>query len=453
MRVPRIIARHEVQWRRVAVAAAVIILIGCAVRAFVRIHDGDFKIHWETGRRFLAGEFLYAQGHDFPYPPILGMLFAPAAALPMAIAKIVFYPLGVVALLILLATLRRLVGSGFRLGRGKAFWVMTLAVVLNFRFILRDQAELGFNTAIAAMIWLGIYLWRQNRDLLGGLSLGLAIAIKCTPAIFLAYFVWKRQWRIAVYAGLAALLFALTPALFQGPAFWTQHMQTWVINATHGITGSGSGFEANEIYRLTNLSLRPCLMGYVTRLPTIAIRAYEPLPLSFFNFSRPVATAIVNAILIGLAGLFMWWSRKPVRLRQDPRLLWEFAATGVLMLLFSPITWSQHCVGLLPACYLIAALLVVRDRLPVWVIALILFYAVFGAWLGRDLLGLHLSLALLRHHISTFSIVALFVVVLAGPRLQGLSSAGVERDDERLANEKPSHRESGPGPHPSSRRA
>ncbi|MFL6513408.1 MAG: glycosyltransferase family 87 protein, partial [Chthoniobacterales bacterium] len=342
------------------------------------------------------------------------------------------------ALLILLETLRRLVAPAFCLGRMSVFWVMALAIILNFRFILRDQAELGFNTAIAAMIWLGIYLWRRNRDLLGGFSLGLAIAIKCTPAIFLAYFLWKRQWRIAVYAGVAALLFTLTPALFQGPAFWTRHMQTWVINATHGITGSGSGFEANEIYRLTNLSLRPCLMGYVTRLPTIAIRAYEPLPLSFLNFSRPVATAIVDTILIGLAGIFMWWSRQPVRLRQDPRLLWEFAATGVLMLLFSPITWSQHCVGLLPACCLIAALLIVRQHLPAWVIALILFYAVFGAWLGRDLLGLHLSLALLRHHISTFSIVALFVVVLAGPRLQGLSPTRVERSDEGFANEKSS---------------
>src|SRR3954452_20749683 len=115
MRVPRIIARHEVQWRRVAVAAAVIILIGCAVRAFVRIHDGDFKVHWETGRRFLAGEFLYANGHDFPYPPLLGMVFALPAMLPIPIAKAVCYPVAIVALLLLLWTMARLVGASFNL--------------------------------------------------------------------------------------------------------------------------------------------------------------------------------------------------------------------------------------------------------------------------------------------------------------------------------------------------
>src|SRR2546421_8123012 len=117
MRIPPALARHELRWRRIAIAAAVMVLVGCAIRAFLRIHDGDFKIHWETGRRFLAGEFLYAQGHDFPYPPILGMLFAPAATLPMAVAKVLFYPLGVAALLILLETLRRLVAPAFCLGR------------------------------------------------------------------------------------------------------------------------------------------------------------------------------------------------------------------------------------------------------------------------------------------------------------------------------------------------
>src|SRR4051794_8311347 len=270
MRIPPFIAKYESWWRRIAIAAAIIMLSGCVVRGIVRIQDGDFKIHWETGRRFLAGEFLYTGGHDFPYPPILGMLWAPAAALPITVSKIVCYPLGIVALLVLLWTVSRLVVPAFRLGRGAAFWTMALAIALDIRFILRDQAELGFNTAIAALIGLGVYLWRRNRDLLAGVSLGLAIAIKCTPAIFLAYFVWKRQWRIALCAGVAALLFTVSPALFQGPTSWTRHMETWLINASHGITGSGSGFEANEIYRLTNLSLRPCLTGYLTRLPTIA---------------------------------------------------------------------------------------------------------------------------------------------------------------------------------------
>ena len=203
--------------------------------------DGDFKVHWETGRRFLAGEFLYTHGHDFPYPPILGMSFAPTALLPVPVAKIVFYPLGVAVLLVLLWAVRRLVQPALDLETRQAFWAGALGVIFTLRFILRDQAELGFNTAIAALIWTGIYLWRQRRDLLAGASLGLAIAIKCTPAIFLVYFVWKRQWRMAICTVAAALFFTVLPAVWQGPASWSNHMRTWVVNATHGISGQRNG--------------------------------------------------------------------------------------------------------------------------------------------------------------------------------------------------------------------
>jgi hypothetical protein len=99
-------------------------------------------------------------------------------------------------------------------------------------------------------------------------------------------------------------------------------------------------------------------------------------------------------------------------------LLWEFAAAGTLMVLLSPITWGQHCVALIPACYLVTALVLVRDRLPRWIIAVLSVYIFFCALLGRDLIGRDLSLRLVSYHITTFCIVGLFTVLLAGPRLQ-----------------------------------
>src|SRR3954451_24335183 len=131
MRVPEIFCRHEALLRRIAIGAGIMALLGCAARAIIKTDDGDFKVHWETGRRFLAGEFLYASGHDFSYPPFLGMTFAPAALLPMPIAKAVFYTVGVTALLVLLWTLGRLVRSAFHLDETQSFWVASLAVFLS----------------------------------------------------------------------------------------------------------------------------------------------------------------------------------------------------------------------------------------------------------------------------------------------------------------------------------
>jgi len=42
-------------------------------------HAGDFDISREFGRRFLAGEDLYAGGLHYPYLPAAGLWFAPLA--------------------------------------------------------------------------------------------------------------------------------------------------------------------------------------------------------------------------------------------------------------------------------------------------------------------------------------------------------------------------------------
>jgi hypothetical protein len=419
MQISTALVKNEPLWRRIAIGVGVLVLLLCAARALVQHpEDGDFKVHWGTGTRFVAGQFLYANGADFPYLPILGMLFAPPALLSMPVAKALCYPLGVAALILFLWTLAQLIRPSFQLTKTQSFWAATIAAVLASRFIIRDQAELGFNTIIAMLAWLGVYLWTKKRDVSAGLSLGLAIAIKCTPAIFLGYFIWKRQWRLAICTTAAVLFFTVLPMVWQGPASWTFHMRSWVGNAAHGVAGTGAGFEANEIYRVTNMSFRPALMFYLTHVPQNMFRYWEAPPLRYLNLSPLVAGWIVNSVLLALLGIFLWWSRGPVAARNDPRILWELAVAGILMLLISPISWGQHCVHVLPACYLIAALGIKRGSLPAWITGLIVLYVLLGLLTGRDLLGRWLAVEVMRHHTTTFAILGLFPILLFGPRLQ-----------------------------------
>jgi alpha-1,2-mannosyltransferase len=416
MNVPAGIAKRERLWRKIFIVIAIAALLGCAARAILKPDDGDFKLHRETGRRFLAGEFLYTGGQDFPYPPFFGMIFAPTALLPMPIAKAVFYPVGIAALLFLLWTQRRLVQPAFNLDERQTFWTASLAVFLAIQFIIRDQVDLGVNTGLVALTWLSIYLWRQRHDLLAGLSLGLAIAIKCTPAIFFGYFVWKRQWRMAICTALATLFFTGLPMVWQGPTSWTNHMSVWAGNVIDGI--SGRGFEMAENFRVRNMSLRPSMMAYLAQRPEVESRpGSDPVPLHFLNFSPMVASWLVTASLLVLLASFLWWCRGAAVTRNKPRILWELAAAGVLGLLFSPVTWTQHCVALLPACFLIAAAFV-RHGLSRWQIMLLSIFVLFCSLLGRDLIGRDLSLRLASYHIPTFCILGLFLILLTGPRLQ-----------------------------------
>jgi hypothetical protein len=196
-------------------------------------------------------------------------------------------------------------------------------------------------------------------------------------------------------------------------------MKMWIDNAGHGIGGGGSGGAKYERYRTTNMSLRPVLMRYLTPIPNDPSSPHsDPPALEFFHLSPSVAAVLVNGALVILGLTFLWWSAGRVVARDDPRVLWELAATGVLLVLLSPITWAQHCVALIPACYLVAALVIVRDRLPKCIMVLLGIYVLFCAVLGRDLLPRDIGLLMISIHLTTLAMVGLFAIVLAGPRLQ-----------------------------------
>ena len=412
---------RESWWRRFVGSAGILVLLACAFRAIVRATDGDFKLHWEFGRRFLAGDFLYAGGMHLPYPPFWAMAHAPTALVPMPVAKALLFPVGVAALLFLLRTLRALAGPAFQLNRTRAFWVATLTLLLAGRYVIRDMAELGVNTALVALTWLAIYLWRQRRDFLAGTSLGLAIALKCTPAIFAGYFLWKRQWKMFAISSLAALLFTLAPILWQGPALYRNHLATWSANVWQGVGNMDPSVGVLGPEPLQNMALRPTLARYFMHLPAgHPGRASHPLYVDVFNLSPALAGWLIKGVLVGLFAIFLWWSRGAVVTRQESRLLWECAALAVIMLLFSPITWGQHCVALLPGCYFISALFLERGKLPRWMLALLAFYILFVPLLSRDLLGRDLAYLLASYHFETFALLGLFALQMGCARLEAI---------------------------------
>lgn len=409
---------RESRWRRFVGSAGILVLLACAFRAIVRATDGDFKLHWEFGRRFLAGDFLYAGGMHLPYPPFWAMAHAPAALVPMPVAKALLFPVGVAALIILLRILRALARPAFHLHRRRAFWVATLTLLLASRYVIRDMAELGVNTALVALTWLAIYLWTHRRDFLGGMTLGLAIALKCTPAIFVGYFLWKRQWRMFAITCAAALLFTLAPILWQGPAAYRDHMATWSANAWRGFGNEDPSVGVLGPEPLQNMALRPALARYLMRLPAgHPGRAPHSLYFDVFNLTPAAAGRVIKAMLFVLLAGFLWWSRRAVVSRQDPRLRWEFAALAILMLLFSPITWGQHCVAVLPACYFVAALFVARGGLPCWMLTLLAAYILFVPVLSRDVVGRDLAILLASYHVETLAIIGMLAVVMGCARI------------------------------------
>lgn len=418
MSISAALVRQTWLWKVLIRAIALLVLLICAWRAISRPWDGDFKLHWESGRRFVAGEFLYSGGHNIPYPPFWAMAHTPASLLPMPIAKALLFPLGIGALVLLLWILKRLAASTLLLQPERAFWVTTLALFLTGRYVIRDMAELGVNTMLVALSWLGIYLWTQRRELLAGLTLGLGIALKCTPVIFVGYFVWKRQWRLAAVSLTAAMLFTLAAIIWQGPTSYWAHIKTWSGNVWKGAATGDPSVGVLGPEPLQNMALRPSLARYLMELPpTHPGRASHSLYFDFVRLSPSVADWIIDGVLVVILGTVMWRARRPPLDRFAREVRWELAAVSILMLLFSPITWGQHCVALIPACYFISACLISGARFSRWMIGFLGFYVLFVPLLSRDLVGRNLSMLLGSYHVETLSILALLAIVLGSLRL------------------------------------
>ena len=217
-----------------------------------------------------------------PYPPFWAMAHAPLTIVSAHLAQIlVFLPLYLGSLSLLLWVLRHLTQPHLPLDRTREFWATALAMLVAIQFLARDLAECGVNILLIALAWFGIYAWTRHRDWLGGASLGLAIALKMTAALFVPYFLWKRQWKIAGAATVFAILFSLMPILVRGPTLFATDLRQWVA-VVRGIGSENPSRHVLGQESTRNFALRPALArlidehsGNETRAASVLIYVIE----------------------------------------------------------------------------------------------------------------------------------------------------------------------------------
>lgn len=384
-------------------AAAVAVLVQWGTIIFGR--QGDFQLHWQWARRFLAGEFLYAGGTNLPYPPFWAMVNVPLALLPVRVAYILLFLVGLAALVLALWSLDRLTRRAWPVERAALFWVNAFTILLSSRFLLRDLADGGPNLILLALVWCGIFLWTKGQDAGGGLLLGLAIATKCTPILFLAYFAWKRQWRMALTTALAALVFLAAPMIWQGPGDYARHMRSWVETVWSGVSQENPSVGVLGPEPVLNIALRPALARLLVSKPE------DPRPL---GLSPRAAGWLIRAASVLLLALVAWRFRGRVLSRGSERVLWECAAVALLALLLSPITWRAHCVTVVPACYLLARSALSGRPQSRGTVSLLCFYVLFALLANRAIVGREFDLILHGWGFLTAALLALLAAVLEG---------------------------------------
>ena len=404
----------ERRWRWVAIGVASVAIAAQWIRIAVN-PVGDFRNHWLWGARFVHGQFLYEGGANIPYLPAWAMAFAPLSLVPLQVAQSLVYPVALLATWTVLIILERLSLGDRPLDTPRVFWLAALAIALSSRYILRDLSEAGPNTLLMALAWVGIWAWWNGRSALGGVALGAAIALKPTALLFLCYFALRREFRFVVAATAAAAAFTVLPVVWQGPVSYGRHIATWASAVWTGVASGDPRIGILGLETIGNISLRPALARYLMHIPEGAGeqgRFVHPWNIDFLTLQPETAAPIVAAIMIAVVGAVVW-SLRQSRAHLRAIVVWDCAAVAILALLLSPITWRQHCVAILPACYLIARMRMTGPRVPPIAWLAIGTLVVVSVLLSRGVMGDTISSLVHSYYLHTIALLLLLAGVIA----------------------------------------
>ena len=444
--------------RNLIALLAVVVAVQAGVIAHRRMtHLGDFDVSREFGRRVLAGEPLYAGGLHYPYMPTAALYFAPLAWLPPGLGLAVRYAAALACLWLTLRMLHTMVSARSPALAGDAVGLAGLTLAFASHYVLRDLDDGGPHIILLAMVVGGMYaLWR-GRSAAAAAWFGLAAALKAPNALFLAYFAWKRQWRLAALSSAALLAWMVLPAVWMGPSAWWQHQGQWLRVALASAVGAPAGGARESEERVQNQALRQVLTRYCSAaigrssaVEGAASAAPWPRGSAALQEERSaIADHLPTLGVLTVIALFAWWSRRPLRLvdpmggaasaapwprgsaaldtaqpararaetvapvvegqRERDRWLAEASALLILSVLLAPVAWIQHLVVVIPALYVIAA----RRRLGELsgaATAAMAVYFVLAILLNREILGRERYLFLLAYGLHTWAM----LIVLAG---------------------------------------
>ena len=253
--------------------------------------------------------------YGFTYPPFAALVMSPMALLGWHPTIVVSFMLSVFAGALLL---RWLVGPMAERHGWERWYALALAACLFAVFgPLRDTLSYGqVNILLLALVFADARLLTTGRTRWAGIGIGLATAIKLTPAIFIGYLWLTGRWRAARLAtgvALGATVLAAAVAPTESRVFWTEAI--WNTD------------RIGSLSYISNQSLR----GVLARVDPSA--------------GTGVWLLLVVAVLV-------IWAIRVRRAMAAGDEVAGFALTAVAGCLVSPVTWVHHLVWVIPALLL-----------------------------------------------------------------------------------------------------
>lgn len=321
-----------------------IIALGVGVALFVIGWPGQFPtpyrldldVYRSGAQVFIDGGDVYgrlpelAQGGHLPftYPPIAAVLFTVFAIVPLAVASAVvaLASIACVALVVQLVVARTCT-----LSRPEMTTVVVAATAAGIWLgPFLETLVLGqVNVFLMALVLVDALLGRGRWW--GGTLIGLAVAIKLTPVVFLLLLVLRRDWRSAAMAVTSFLVLTGVGHLLAPADSW----KYWTATLTDAARVGHPYFRANQ-----------SINGFLHRV-----------------VAEEAMRTVLWFVIAMAVGLFIAWVAG--RLLHRGHGVAATVVVGFAALLCSPISWSHHWVWVLPLLILMLVW-ATRPGTPTW---------------------------------------------------------------------------------------
>ncbi|WP_199255773.1 glycosyltransferase family 87 protein [Mycolicibacterium mengxianglii] len=303
----------------------------------------DIDVYRMGGRAWLDGNPLYADGATFhtlggidlpfTYPPLSAVVFAPFAWLPLPAASaamtLITLVLLVVSTVIVLTRLDFWASSAATATvTSEPAWVRRTFVALALVALgvshlepLRANFEFGQINVVLMTLVIADCVPRRT-PWPRGVLLGVAIALKLTPAVFLVYFALRREGRAALVSlasFLAATALGCVLAWRDSWEYWTNTLR--------------------DTDRIGNSTLN-------TNQNIAAMLARE-------EYGETTHFLLWTAACFAALALAVWAGRRVLRADEPVLALICIALFGLVV---SPVSWSHHWVWTLPTLVVLAVL-------------------------------------------------------------------------------------------------
>ncbi|WP_173096914.1 glycosyltransferase 87 family protein [Actinomadura verrucosospora] len=277
--------------------------------AFSALYDSlDFRIYWLGGHVVMDGSHLYQEriaGLWFTNTPFMATLFKPLAMLPLTYARVLWQLTSLAAFIWACSVTTKMTGRAASL------------VTVVAAGLLLEPVWHSFFLGQVNLFLLALVLADMHRVALGrpaGIGIGIAAAIKLTPAIFIVLLLVTRRTKDAVTACVTFAVCSLLAYAIAPDASRTYWLHTFFDTSRVGVT-----YISNQ-----------------SPYGTLARILHGTAEVGSWYMAVPVTISILGLTIAAL------WAR-----RGD--WLIATAVTGVTGLFVSPISWAHHWVWIVPA--------------------------------------------------------------------------------------------------------